>query len=203
MEEPVSAAEIAELRASRARLVAVADTERRRIERALHDGLQQDLIALAVNLQLARERACSADAIAYLDAASRDVHDALDGVRTIAQGIYPSLLVDRGLGEALRGAALTAQVPTRVDATDDRYAPEVEAAVYFACAEALDAVTGTRVTFRVRPDRAAVLFEVEVEGSGESVPDLSRVHDRVGAAGGKLSMSSEQDRLLLAGTVPR
>ena len=199
--DTVSAAEIAELRASRARLVTAADDERRKIERDLHNGVQQDLIALAVNLQLARELAGSADAAGYLEAASRDVHDALDGVRAIAQGVYPSLLIDRGLAEALRGAARTARVPTRVEAEDIRYPAEVEAAVYFSCVHALAAVDGaTRATVRVRAENGKVLFEIDVEGVGAS-PDLSRVQDRVGAGGGTLSVSSEQGRLRLLGTI--
>jgi signal transduction histidine kinase len=191
--------ELDEVRASRARIATAADAERRRIERALHDGVQQDLIALAVNLQLVREDPAGAEA--HLEAASRDVHDALDRVRAIAQGVYPSLLVDRGLAEALRGAARTARVPTRVEATDDRYPFEVESAVYFSCVQALEAVDGaTQATVRVRPEGSALLFEVDVEGA-DGMVDLSGVHDRVGAASGTLDVSSEGGRLRLVGRV--
>jgi signal transduction histidine kinase len=193
--------ELDEVRASRARITTEWDAERRRIERALHDRVQQDLISLAVNLQLARELAGSASAKEYLDAASRDVHDALDGVRTIAHDVYPSLLIDRGLAEALLSAARTARVPTRVEATEDRYAPEVEAAVYFACVRALAAFDGAAsATVRVRPEAGKAHFEIDVEGA-HAAPDLAGVQDRVGAAGGSLTVTVEQGRLGLVGTV--
>ena len=188
--------EIEELRASRARIAAAADGERRRIERALHDGVQQDLIALAVNLQLAREVADSEDASSYLEAASRDVHDALDGVRALAQSVYPSLLIDRGLAEALRGAARTARVPTSVDAPEDRYPPEIEAAVYFTCVRVLDAVEARRARVRVWPEGGLLLFEVAVEGG--LVPESAELEDRAGAAGGSLSFSPAG----VSGTIP-
>ena len=186
------------VRESRARVAAAADAERRRIERALHDGVQQDLIALAVNLQLARELVDGSEN-APLEAASRDVHDALDGVRALAEGVYPSLLVDRGLAEALRSAARAARMPTRIDAPDDRYAPDVEAAVYFACTRALaDVEQAAHSSVRVWPEGGALLFEVVFEGGG--IADLSGVEDRVGAAGGALSVTTEP--LTLRASVP-
>jgi len=188
--------EIEELRASRARIAATADGERRRIERALHDGVQQDLIALAVNLQLARGLADSQDASSYLEAASRDVHDALDGVRALGQSVYPSLLIDRGLAEALRGAARTAHMPTSVDAPEDRYPPEIEAAVYFTCVRVLDAVEARRARVRVWSERGSLLFEVAVEGG--LVPESAELEDRAGAAGGSLSFFPAGVR----GTIP-
>src|SRR2546425_5672749 len=99
--------QVEELQASRARVVAAADAERRRIERDLHDGAQQHLVALAVNLQLALQLADtdSAAAKALLEEMSADVREALDGVRELAEGIYPPLLLDRGLTDALKGAA--------------------------------------------------------------------------------------------------
>jgi len=188
--------EIEELRASRARIAATADGERRRIERALHDGVQQDLIALAVNLQLARGLAGSEDAGSYLEAACRDVHDALEGVRALAQSVYPSLLIDRGLAEALRGAARTARVPTSVDAPEDRYPPEIEAAVYFTCVRVLDAVEARRARGRVGSERGSLLVGVAV--SGGLVPDSAELEDRAGAAGGSLSFFPAGVR----GTIP-
>jgi signal transduction histidine kinase len=200
VDEPASAerlrGEIEELRASRARIAATADAERRRIERALHDEVQQDLIALAVNLQLARERADSEAASSYLDAASRDVHDALDAVRALAQSVYPSLLIDRGLAEALRGAARTARVPTSVDAPEDRYPPEIEAAVYFTCVRVLDAVEARGARVRIWPEGGSLLFEVVVEGGW--APEPAELEDRAGAAGGSLSFFPAGVR----GTIP-
>ena len=188
--------ELDDVRASRARIAAAADAERRRIERALHDGVQQDLIALAVNLELARELG---HAGSYLEAASRDVHDALDGVRALAEGIYPPLLIDRGLAEALRGAARTARVPTRVEAPGDRYSPEVEAAVYFSCVGVLEALDPpSRAVVCIRPDGQSLLFEVQAEGGGIDASVLAEVGDRVGAFGGSLSVSPTS----LFGTIP-
>jgi signal transduction histidine kinase len=107
--------------------------ERRAIERALHDGVQQHLVALAVNLQLAREL-CDSDPVAvkaFLEGLGRDVHAALDDVRRFGNTIYPPVLTDHGVAEALRSAGL------RVDAEGvGRYTAEVEASVYFACVEA-------------------------------------------------------------------
>jgi hypothetical protein len=180
VDEPASVerlrGEIEELRASRARIAATADGERRKIERALHDGVQQDLIAVAVNLQLARELADSEDASSYLEAASRDVHDAL--------------------AEALRGAARTARVPTSVDAPEDRYPPEIEAAVYFTCVRILDAVEAGRARVRIWPEGGSLLFEVVVEGGW--APESAELEDPAGAAGGSLSFFPAGVR----GTIP-
>src|SRR6266508_4113991 len=119
--------EVEELRASRARVVAKADGERRRIERGLHDGVQQHLVALAVNLQLARELVGSDPSAAktLLEEVGQDVRDALESVRALAYGVYPPLLLDRGLTEALRGAAAGAVIATRIEAeTAARYPPD-------------------------------------------------------------------------------
>jgi signal transduction histidine kinase len=194
--------QLEEVRESRARVVSAADAERRRIERELHDGVQQELIALAVNLQLARELVGGDAAGTHIEAASRDVHDALEAVRKLAEGVYPSLLIDRGLAEALRSAARRGRVPMRVEAPDERYAPEVEAAVYFSCIDALavvDSATGAAV--HVWRDRSALSFELAVDGAGEA-PDLSTVADRVGALAGTLSVTAEGGRLTLTGTIP-
>ena len=107
--------------------------ERRGFERALHDGVQQQLVALAVNLQLAREL-CDSDperVKPFLDELARDVHAALDEVRELGQVIYPPVLADHGVAEALRSAGV------RVDATGlGRYRADVEAQAYFTCAGA-------------------------------------------------------------------
>jgi len=121
--------ELEALRASRARMVAAADAERRWIERELHDGVQQHLVALAVNVQLVRQLAGSdlAAAMAVLEEIRSDVREALDGVRALASEIYPPLLLDSGLAEALRATSANA-APKRVDAAAlGRYPPAVEA----------------------------------------------------------------------------
>jgi signal transduction histidine kinase len=193
-----------ELRASRARVVAAADAERRRIERDLHDGAQQHLVALAVNLRLARELADSdpGQARAVLDELAGDVTDALEEFRDLAHGIYPPLLVARGLREGLRTAVARAPLAARLEAGDlGRYPPEVEATVYFCCLEALQnagkhAGGGARATIRLWEEPDGLRFEVADDGAGFDVAahpagaGLTNMSDRLGALGGRLSVSS-------------
>jgi signal transduction histidine kinase len=196
--------ELDALRASLVRVVAGADSERRRIERDLHDGAQQHLVALAVNLQLARQLADtdSAAVKALLEEMSADVREALDGVRELAEGIYPPLLLDRGLTDALKGAARRIAIPVRVEAAAlDRHPPDVESAVYFCCLEALENAArhsgATRATVRVWRENDALRFEVEDDGAGFDQtarhPDggLTAISDRVGALAGHLIIWSE------------
>ncbi|MGH2795822.1 MAG: histidine kinase, partial [Actinomycetota bacterium] len=130
----------AELQASRARIVATADLERRKIERNLHDGAQQRLVALAVNLRLARQIASTSpdDANAMFDQLGTEIQETLEELRALAHGIYPPLLADRGLAEALKASANRSPVPTTVHADGlQRYPQEIEAAIYFCCLEAM------------------------------------------------------------------
>ena len=130
----------AELVASRSRIVAAADESRRQIERNLHDGAQQHLVSLAVKAGLIKTLwAADADAaIGMVDELRNDVQATLTELRELAHGIYPPLLRDRGLAEALRTAAMRASLPTVVEADEvARYDADVEAAVYFCCLEAL------------------------------------------------------------------
>jgi signal transduction histidine kinase len=206
-----------ELRASRARVVAAADAERRRIERDLHDGAQQHLVALAVNLRLARELAESdpVGARAVLEELAGDVHEALEEIRDLAHGIYPPLLVDRGLYEGLRAAV--ARVPVRARLETDaigRYRPEVEATVYFCCLEALQNVSkhagsGTGATLRVWEEQGGLRFEVADDGAGFDPrveprgTGLTNMSDRLGALGGRLSViSAPGDGTRVAGVIP-
>jgi signal transduction histidine kinase len=209
--------QVAELQASRARLVAAADAELRRIERDLHDGAQQHLVALAVNLELARRLTDSDPAAArtLLEEIGRDVREALESVRELAYGIYPPLLLDRGLAEALRAAAPGAGIPTRVEVEAlDRYAPEIEATAYFCCAEALHnaathAGAAARATVRVWHARGALEFEVADDGVGfderaaERGAGLIAMGDHLGALGGRLTISSKPGRgTRVSGTIP-
>jgi signal transduction histidine kinase len=206
-----------ELRASRARVVAAADAERRRIERDLHDGAQQHLVALAVNLRLARELAESdpVGARAVLEQLAGDVHAALEEIRDLAHGIYPQLLVDRGLAEGLRAAASRAPLRARVETgAIGRYRPEVEATVYFCCVEALQNVAkhagrDARTTLRVWEEQEALRFEVADDGPGFDPhieprgSGLTNMSDRLGALGGRLSvLSARGDGTRVAGAVP-
>jgi signal transduction histidine kinase len=178
-----------ELHTSPARLVAAADADRRRIERALHDGVQQDLIALAVNLQLAREL-CHRDPAAvdaFLEEIGRDVHAALDSVRELAHVIYPRVLIDHGIAEALRAAASAAEVPVSIDAAGlGRYAPELEATVYFCCVGALEGAG--RATIGVWEEDGSLAFEVVAEQGSRN---LGSVRDRFDALGGRVTIGSD------------
>src|SRR5437773_2834235 len=134
---------IEELRASRQRLVAAQDAERRKLERNLHDGAQQQLVALAMKQRLAASLVNKDPhkASAMLAALEEETAAALENLRDLARGIYPPLLADQGLGPALASQARKASIPVTVAADGlGRYAQEAEAAVYFCCLEALQNV---------------------------------------------------------------
>ena len=192
-----------ELADARDRILAAADAERRRIERDLHDGAQQRLVMLRIRLALADELVQRDP-----DAARRiigelgdDVDSTIDDVRSLARAVYPTVLVDFGLAEALRSLARNAPVAATVE-TDgvERCRPAVEAAVYFCCSEAVhNAVKhghgATSVAISVRRDRH-LRFEVRDDGPGFSVVDvrgghgLGNMHDRIHAVGGTLDVRS-------------
>ena len=198
-------ASIDDLRASRTRIVAVADSERRRVERDLHDGAQHRLIALRVKLRLLEE-ADEADAetrARLVHELEADAEGALEDLRALVRGIYPPLLVDRGLRDALAWTTRSAPIETRLDVEGlRRYAPEVEAAVYFCCLEALQnaakhAGSTARATIRVREVDGDLVFDVSDDGAGFRPADaaqsggLTNMRDRAGAAGGTLDVTSE------------
>ncbi len=207
-----------ELRASRARIVAASDAARRQIERNLHDGAQQHLVALAVNLRLARQLAdVSPDGVKeLLDQLSHDIGEAVQELRDLAHGIYPPLLMDRGLAEALNAAAARAAIPTELDIEGiTRYRPELEAAVYFCCLEALQNAAkhaGAAATARVRvwQEAQGLLFEVSDTGVGfdpgsgaATGHGFVNMGDRVGAIGGIYSVSSAPGRgTRISGWIP-
>lgn len=173
--------EAGDLRASRKRLAAAAAATRRTHERALHDGVQQDLIAASVRLQLARDLVTSdpAGAAAVLDALHDDLHEALSRVRGIADEIYPSLLDVRGLPDALRHAVRAAGLAAGVEIERvGRYPETIEAAVYFSCR----ALLGETVTAVALRDDGRVL-RLELEG----VEANDDARDLVEAAGGTLT----------------
>jgi signal transduction histidine kinase len=164
----------AELHASRTRIVAAADSERRRIERNLHDGAQQRLAALAIKLSLASELAeRDVDQAQGLLAELRaDVRETADELRCLAHGIYPPLLADQGLAAALSAAARRSTLPITVQtAPVGRYPAEIEATVYFCCLEAIQnackhAGNGATLDLRVREEGEALTFEVTDDGQG-------------------------------------
>ena len=196
-------ARLEELQRSRERLVAAQDEERRRIERNLHDGAQQQLIALAVKARLAQqlaERDPGASA-GLLGDIQHDADAALDDLRDLARGIHPPLLADQGLGAALDAQARKAPIPVTVDVADDaRYPQAVESAVYFCCLEALNNVAkyadASRASVRIDREDGRLRFEVADDGRGFDVEattqgtGLQGMADRLDALGGGFEVRS-------------
>jgi signal transduction histidine kinase len=184
--------EVAELRASRERLVLAADAEHRGIERELHEGLQQHLVALAVNLQLAGQLVDTdpAAAKALLREMRRHVEQALNETAELAQRIHPSLL-DTGLAVALRSAIAGLGFPVTVDVdTSASYPPVIARTVFLCCLQPLErAGTEARATVTVREEDGDVVVDVVVNAEG--TPDLDRLRDRVESLGGRLTILSE------------
>jgi signal transduction histidine kinase len=211
-----NAALIADLRASRQRLVAAQDEERRRLERNLHDGAQQQLVALAVKQRLARNLVPQdpRKATALLGELEGETEDALENLRNLARGIYPPLLADRGLGEALEAQARRGTVPVAVQADGvGRYPQEIEAAVYFCCLEALQNVTkyagASQASIRIFSDRDDLGFEVADDGSGFDPSatgygtGLQGMADRLDAIGGTLEVWSQPGHgTVVTGRIP-
>ena len=198
--------QVAELHASRRRLVLAADADRRMIEQELHERVQQHLVALAVTLQLV-DQSVDADppaAQALVAEMGRNVQQALDEAAQLAQRIYPPLLDTGGLAAALRSAALSVGIRASLEvAAGTRYPPEVAAAVYWCCLEALErAGAGARATVTVRDEEGAVTFEVVEDGS-PSDAGHDRLRDRVEALGGRVTIRSEPGRgTRVSGSLP-
>jgi signal transduction histidine kinase len=196
--------EIEELRASRKRLALVADAERRGIERALHEGVQQDLVGLAANLEVAAGSMDSdpAAAKAILDELQREASRALTEVQELAVRIFPPLLEAGGLVPELRAAASRAGVPARIAVDAKAVAPPALAgAVYFCALDVFErAPTGTQIVVSVRGEEGALAFEVVAEcdlGAERHAP-----HDRVEALGGRVTIALEGDRTTVTGSLP-
>ena len=205
-----------ELRQSRSRIVASGDAERRRVERNLHDGAQQHLVAMAVNLRLARDIIADDPSAAaeLLDQLAEDVKGTIQELRELAHGIYPPLLADSGLAEALRASGNRS--PLAVTVTADgigRYSPDIEAAVYFCCLEALQNAAKhapqARVEVRVWEDSGGLLFSVSDDGPGFDAGRARGGHgfvnmaDRLGAIGGTVRWESEPGHgARILGSVP-
>jgi signal transduction histidine kinase len=195
-------AHVEELRESRQRLVRAQDEERRRLERNLHDGAQQNLVALKVKLSLA-ESMLAKDPVAAkrkLGELKSDADEALETLRDLARGIYPPLLAEQGLRAAMEAQARRAAVPVTVEAGGlSRHAQDVEAAVYFCVLEALQnaqkhAHTPT-VTVRLSESDGRLRFSVRDEGRGFDAGSahgsgLQNMRDRVDALGGRLEVVS-------------
>lgn len=205
-----------DLQASRARIVATGDAERRKIERNLHDGAQQHLVALAVNLRLTKDMLGDdpEGAAEMLDALADAVKDTIQELRNLAHGIYPPLLMDSGLPEALRAAANRSPLATAVEVEGiGRYPSEVEAAVYFCCLEALQNAAkhapAAEVGIRVQETDGTLHFEVSDDGPGFDVAAATAGHgymnmsDRLGAIGGTVDWhSTPGEGTTITGSIP-
>jgi signal transduction histidine kinase len=204
-----------ELRASRTRLVATAQRERLRLERDLHDGAQQQLMSLQIKLAQAREREEDDELAAELDQIAEDAAAAVEELRVLAHGIYPTVLRERGLADALGSLADAAPTAVRVvDHGIGRCAPTVEAAAYFCALEAIQnavkhggANARITITLELRGDEIA--FAVTDDGVGFEPLEtpwgfgLTSMHDRIGAVGGVLEVVSSPGRgTMIRGTVP-
>jgi signal transduction histidine kinase len=207
---------IEELRASRQRIVAAQDERAKQIERNIHDGVQQQLVALAVQLKLARSAVDRdpAKAVSMLDALQASAHDALEDLRDLARGIYPPLLADKGLPAALEAQARRSPVPVIVEPDSvGRHPQDVESAVYFSVLEALNNVAkyadASSTTVKLRQVDGDLTFEVRDDGRGFQPSEtgygtgLQGMADRLDAVGGHLEVISEPGRgTTILGTVP-
>jgi signal transduction histidine kinase len=185
-------AQLEDIRSSRARIVERGDAERRRLERDLHDGAQQRLLALSYDLRLARasaEAAGDVEAAALLASAVDEAQTALNELRELAHGIYPAILAEAGLAPALASLADEAPLPVEMrDLPVDRFGPAVETAAYLTVAEAIEDASRRSATFvSVEIARAAAVLTVAARDDGlpRGAP-LVHLSDRIGALGGSL-----------------
>jgi len=201
--EKLLADRAAQLTASRTRLISAADDERRRLERDLHDGAQQYLVALAVLIQLAR----TAGHDRYqplLTEACELLETAIAEIRRLAHGIYPQLLVSGGLAQALPAVAARAPVPVQLNLHGlDRYSASIEAALYFCCSEALQNAAkhggpGTTVTITANDNDRTLTLTISDTGRGFDPATigtgLANMTDRLSAIGGNLVIDTAPGR---------
>jgi signal transduction histidine kinase len=194
-------AKVEEVSASRARIVESGDAARRRLERDLHDGAQQRLVSLALNLRMLGSRVDGGSQLSrQLDAARLELDQALEELRELARGIHPSVLSDRGLRVALEGLADRAPLPVEIEAMPAQRLPDrVESASYFVVAEALTNVAryaqASQASVNVMHADGHVLVEISDDGVGGADPatgsGLRGLLDRVSALGGTLEVDSQ------------
>jgi signal transduction histidine kinase len=199
--DPELTAQVHELEDARSRIIAAADAERRRIERDLHDGAQQRLVALALNLRMAEQRAESGDPAAaeLVRQAGEEANLALKELRDLARGIHPAILTNRGLPAALEDLGARATVPVEVTATPDGRLPDaVEAAAYFVVSECLANIgkhaqaSSATVAVTVENGRLTVVVADDGVGGAElgGGSGIQGLADRVGALSGSLAVES-------------
>jgi signal transduction histidine kinase len=198
-------AKVEELRASRARLIEVGLSQRRRLERDLHDGAQQALVSLALTLHIAEDKlgSDSDDAKRLLERARGQLDGALKGLRELARGIHPAVLTDRGLGAAVEALAHRAPLPVKLNALPSgRYPEHVEVAAYFVVSEALTNVakyaSASRASIAVVQDNGLLTVEVNDDGIGgaelEHGTGLRGLAARLESIDGRLNVESEPGR---------
>ena len=192
-------ARVEDLRISRARIVEAADAARRRLERDLHDGAQQQLVSLALDLRLLRARLKGTDLVPMVEELSDKLAVALAELRELARGIHPAILTDRGLGPAVQGLADRVPLPVDVDVElEERPAAQIEAAAYFVTAEALTNVAryarASEARVEIRRTGDGVVVVVSDDGVGgadiEGGTGLRGLQDRLAALDGRLSIES-------------
>jgi signal transduction histidine kinase len=189
-------AQLEEVRASRARIVEAADAERRRVERDLHDGAQQRLVALALRLQVASKT--TPEASALLDEATGELQTAIGEVRGLARGVHPTILTETGLGAAVDALAERTPLPVSVDISERRFDPHLEATAYFVVAEALTNVARYAAASEARvaavEDDGRLVVTVEDDGRGgadaTAGSGLRGLSDRLAAVDGRLTITS-------------
>jgi signal transduction histidine kinase len=193
-------AQLETVQESRARIVAAADEERRRIERDLHDGAQQRLVALALELRSAQRQlgTSGAELERLLSSTADELQVAVEELRSLAQGIHPGILTQGGLAHALEELAARAPLPVTVDATPERFPPEIEATAYFVACEALTNVVkhagASKASIDARRANGLLVIEVADDGAGGAQQSggsgLRGLTDRVEARGGRLVVES-------------
>jgi signal transduction histidine kinase len=190
-------ARLEDLRASRARIVEAGDAERKRLERDLHDGAQQRLVALSLSLRLLRSQQPE---LAVLERADAELRSAIEELRDLAHGLYPAVLADEGLGAAVEALAEESRVPVRVGALPgERFAPALESAAYTVVAESARAATGGLV---VRAGCTGPTLAVELEAPGFDGLDLVALEDRLGSLDGRLAVSNGDGRVTIRAELP-
>jgi PAS domain S-box-containing protein len=193
-----------ELSSSRARIIQAADAERRRIGRDLHDGAQQYLVRVLMGIEEARRERSSEP----LERAAADARRAIESLRDLAAGVHPLVLSDRGVAVALEELTARAPVVVELDVTGERFAPEVEAALYFTAAEALTNVIkhadATVARIVVRREGDVLRVEVADDGHGGAVEGsgLRGLQDRLAVLDGTLAVSSSAGGTVLRGVIP-
>jgi signal transduction histidine kinase len=189
-------AQLEEVRASRARLAQAADDERRRVERDLHDGAQQRLVALTMRLEQARKAA--PESAALIDDTQAELREAISDVRRLARGVMPPILTEAGLAAAVESLAERAPIPVVVAVPDRRFPQSIETAAYYVVTEALTNATRHAAAREVRIDGRVVdgrlVVSVTDDGRGGADPErgsgLRGLADRVEAAGGRLEVET-------------